>query len=764
MEICPSTPFIFFSGTLGEENAIKAMKYGATDYVLKKWVQKLPLSIVRAIDERNSIIKRMKAELDLKRSEKNYRDLVENSVVGIYKTNLDGKIIFANNSLAEIFGYSNKDDLIGENAANFYKNPDNRKRLTEKLKAGQTVDLMEIDIVDKNNITKQIRLSAALNENYISGIINDISESKKAESALMNSEKKLRTITDSAKDAIIMMDHNGIVTFWNNAAQDIFGYEESEIIGQILHKTIVPERFYGQHILNFKEWTKSGKGNAVGKTLELIGLNKSGQEFPVELSLSAIKVDSNWVAVGILRDISDRKAIEYKIKKNLESLHQAEEIASLGYFERNWKTGECYWSNGFFNLLGFKDKDFSHSQELFFKYIHPDDLQIFQNKLQESLDNKKSLDIRFKMINRRNELIHIHGLATNSYDEKGHPALTIGVFRDITEELKTQKELKGSELRLDHVLKSSNLGTWDWKLSNNSIVFGYNWYSMLGYDESDLEEKPETFFNLLHPDDSKTLKKILDDHISGKFPEFSSEIRMKSKSGGWKWIQTAGKCIEKDKDGNPLRLTGIHIDIDKIKKNEEELINYRNHLEDLVEQKTIELKKSYREVRKLFQAVEQSPASVVITDENVKITYVNKSFEQVTGYETEEVLGKNPNILKSGKHSSIFYKSMWNTINSGKVWKGDIQNKKKGGELYWERSHIAPILNQEGNIISYVAVKEDISKEKEQEQDLLNAFKEIKKSNDTMNSTLDELKRTQSQLVQSEKMVAFRAINCRCCS
>lgn len=116
--------------------------------------------------------------------------------------------------------------------------------------------------------------------------------------------------------------------------------------------------------------------------------------------------------------------------------------------------------------------------------------------------------------------------------------------------------------------------------------------------------------------------------------------------------------------------------------------------------------------RKLSQAVEHSPNTVVITDVHGNIEYVNPKFTQLTGYTPEEVIGQNPRILKSGKTSPEEYKQLWNTITSGGEWRGEFYNKKRGGEFYWEHASISPIRNAEGIITHFLAVKEDITERK----------------------------------------------------
>jgi len=118
------------------------------------------------------------------------------------------------------------------------------------------------------------------------------------------------------------------------------------------------------------------------------------------------------------------------------------------------------------------------------------------------------------------------------------------------------------------------------------------------------------------------------------------------------------------------------------------------------------------QVRKLTRAVEQSPVTVVITDTEGHIEYVNPKFTHLTGYAADEVLGKNPRFLKSGEQSREFYERLWTTILAGREWHGEFHNRKKNGELFWELSSISPVRDREGNVTHFVAVKEDVTERK----------------------------------------------------
>ena len=147
-------------------------------------------------------------------------------------------------------------------------------------------------------------------------------------------------------------------------------------------------------------------------------------------------------------------------------------------------------------------------------------------------------------------------------------------------------------------------------------------------------------------------------------------------------------------------------------------------------------KKIEENLRKLSRAVEQSQVSIVITNKNAIIEYVNPKFLDVTGYTMDEVIGKNPRILKSGEIAPLDYKKMWDLLVSGKEWSGIFHNKKKNGELFWESVTISPVKNEKGEITHYVAVKEDITAKKQMEMNLEKALERAEEINRLKSSFL----------------------------
>ena len=170
-----------------------------------------------------------------------------------------------------------------------------------------------------------------------------------------------------------------------------------------------------------------------------------------------------------------------------------------------------------------------------------------------------------------------------------------------------------------------------------------------------------------------------------------------------------------------------------------------------IQEDVTEKKEAAEELQKLSRAIEHSPVSVVITDPEGIIEYVNPSFCEVTGYSYDEAIGQNPKILNSGDQSPEFYQDMWKTISSGQVWRGEFSNKKKNGGIYWENASIAPIKDVHGEITHYVAVKEDITEKRQINQDLEDRVEDLAVARSSLLNMMEDLEIAKGKAEEATK-------------
>ncbi len=251
-------------------------------------------------------------------------------------------------------------------------------------------------------------------------------------------------------------------------------------------------------------------------------------------------------------------------------------------------------------------------------------------------------------------------------------------------------DLAESKERFELTVAGSGDGLWEYDFIKKESWFSPRFKEMLGYQDDELANTFEAWKVLLHPDDLEKANAVFLTHLKSNVP-YDIEYQLRTKAGEYRWFHARGKSL-RNEQGRVYRTSGSVTDVTEQKQNEEEL-------------------------RKLSTAVEQSPATVVITDVEGNIEYVNPKFTETTGYTKEEALGKNPRILKSDNVPPGFYKEMWETIIAGDEWRGEFQNKKKNGDLYWEQSSISPIRDSSGIITHFLAVKEDITERKKRDEE-----------------------------------------------
>lgn len=280
---------------------------------------------------------------------------------------------------------------------------------------------------------------------------------------------------------------------------------------------------------------------------------------------------------------------------------------------------------------------------------------------------------------------------------------SIWILEDIDERVRQSQSLTRERNLLQTAQEIAHIGNWRWDIKGGTLYWSPETFRIFCLEPNSLQPTFETFIQYVYPDDRQRVKEAVSVALKGA--SYKIEHRIVGKCGTLKIVEERG-VVEFDASGAPVFMDGTVLDITDIRK------------ADI-------------EVRKLFQGIEQSPASIVITDPNGTIEYVNPAFCKITGYTVREAVGQNPRILKSGVQSEGFYKELWDTITSGRTWTGEFCNKKKDGTLYWEASSISPVRDTAGRIVNFIAVKEDITYQKKMNEDLRTAKEVAEEANAT---------------------------------
>jgi PAS domain S-box-containing protein len=275
-----------------------------------------------------------------------------------------------------------------------------------------------------------------------------------------------------------------------------------------------------------------------------------------------------------------------------------------------------------------------------------------------------------------------------------------GTIQDITQRKQNELALRESEEKFRTLFEWAPIGTALHDANGRYMQTNYAYQQMLGYTGEELLQlgvKRVTF-----PDDIAEAQQFFAELRDGKRDHYRREKRYLAKDGHVVWAQSSSRAV-RDGAGGLRYIISMVEDITARKRDEEQL-------------------------RKLSRAVEQSPAAVIITDAQGNIEHVNSKFSEVSGYDIDEVRGKNPSLLKSGTMSVDEYRQVWQTITGGREWHGEFHNRRKNGELFWVGASISPILGAAGHITHFVAVEEDITDRKMTEQALRESEARLKLS------------------------------------
>jgi PAS domain S-box-containing protein len=503
------------------------------------------------------------------------------------------------------------------------------------------------------------------------GTTHDITDQVLAESRLRENEEKYRQVFELAHDAMLLIERRSRhILDANRAAQRIYGYEPEE----------------------FQRLTLDDLAADYPITTDELPARKhrrrDGTSFYVEISAAKVRLGERTLVVLAVRDVSYRVAAEARLARTTARLSEAERIAHLGHWEWQPAADTHVWSEELFRILGFEPDAIAASWSALLERVHPEDrarLAALSDQLGQSTDLGSD---EVRVVRPDGGIRHLQVTCQIAHGAAGEAAGLFGTALDVTEHRQIQQALAESHAALSAVINATRKDAVI-LVDHAGLISVANERSAAIFDRPAAEVIGQPLARLLPADVARRLQAMFDHVMSSGRSAWSEEV----------------------KDG-----TVFDTHYSPALDGQGRIIGAAMFARDITQRKRVE-----DNLRKLSRAIEQSPLSIVITDLAGTIEYVNPHFCRTSGYAADEVIGRNPRMLKSGYTTDAEYRALWGRIMAGQVWQGEFHNRRKNGELYWELASIAPVRNERGAVTHYVAVKEDITRRKQAEIELLAA-------------------------------------------
>jgi len=730
---CPEIPFIIVTGSINEETAIKFIHWGAWDYVLKDKLVHLGHAVENAIKLKTENEKKKQAEEALLESEEIFRAVFYTAQDSIFIKDTSLRYKKVNTAMEDLFGVGSENlinktdiDLFGEEAGKHVMESDKQVLKGEIIEEFLT---KPVNGVMHSFHTIKVPLKDPQGKiTGICGIARDITERKKEEEELQKSEHNYRLLFDNLIDGIFVLDAETLeVVIANKSAAKIAGFDsEEDTVNVNLNDFILPEDKEEVLRIIYEDMFEKD----LHQINEFRSITKDGRE--IWISAVGVKTEYQGRLAGLIsiRDITERKqaenlllaqhnlALELNISTKIDKilnlcLDFAISISGMdcgGIYLVDEEKGSLELKNykglpaDFIKRTSYYAPD-SQSTKLVMKgkpiYSQHKKLGVNLNDVREKESLKATAIIP---INFEGKVIACFNIASHTLDEvpiysRNALETTAGQIASVLSRAKAEKKLRESEKKYRTLVENMEEGIASVDENENFTFVNQAACKIFGYSEKEILKMNLKDFTT--PQEFQRVRQQTSIRKTGKLSKF--ELKIITKDGSHSIISVTSSPLF-DNNKKYLGAFGIFSDITERKQAEQE----RLFLSSITEQVT---------------------DSIIVTDLNYRITYINLATEKLYGYSLKELIGKTPDILNAEPEVKKIQENIYNTV-SNKVWQGEHLNRKKDGSTFICEFKISPFKDEQGKISSYIAIQRDITERKQAEEDLKKRMNELEIFND----------------------------------
>jgi two-component system NtrC family sensor kinase len=559
---------------------------------------------------------------------------------------------------------------------------------------------------------------------YLDGVILDITERKRAEEKLRSTQDFLNAVLQNLPISVFIKDAvEQKFIYWNTASEELFGYSSEEVLLNNAADLLSSEE---AHYLQAQDLEVLATRKGVDLPEETIQLPHRGKRI---LHTKKVPLFDESGApkyiLGIAEDITESK----KAETELSRLAIVAQKTQNGVIITDAQ-GCIEWVNeGFTRISGYVLAEMQGKKPGdVLQGPQTDPLTIAQLRSALAAGVPFNQEIYNYKKDGRGYWI---ALSIAPIYQEGELEGFIAVQTDITDRKQAEETLRERENYYRCIVETASEGVWMFDSESITTFANSRMGEMLGYSVEELLGR--SLFDFIDCD----CRKIAESYVQRRREGIRErhDFKFTRKDGSHLWAIVSATPMF-DGEGNFSGVLRMITDISDRKQAEAEL---RQTLKELEFEKF---------------ALDQS-AIVSNTDEFGSITYVNDQFCEQFKYSREELIGKTHRLVNSGYHSADFFKQLWSTIRQGKVWRGEMKNQAKDGTLFWLDTTIVPCLNTSGQPHQYVAIRKDITKRKHAEEAVQLSESQLRSKNQELAKALRDVHKTQSMMVQNEKMVSL---------